>query len=411
MGDVDTARLQALMAASNLDGLLVVEPENFAYFAGAAGFPVTIWRRAGPASVVVASDATMTFVVPHTREQIVREANPQGKVLAHDIWIERIAAEPQPDEGAEQVVARATAGRRVHRPQTYDEARVHELLHTALDDAALLGKRVGVECEFTPALDFERLRRVLNGTQLVDSSDLIRELRIIKTPAEIAAHRLATQLAELGISGSLQGLDEGTVPLDIRLRYAETIYRTVRERRLVDFEFAGTAVNVGPYWDTGDPLRTTRPGDLIQFDCGTQIHGSKSDIGRTFSFGPPTDVQQRIESALLAGFDAGLAELRPGRRFCDVFQAAQQAVRDAGFPSYFRGHVGHSIGSETFGEEWPFFSATEERVLEPGMVVAFEMPYYITGVGAFQNEDNFLITESGHESFNQLPMELTIVGI
>jgi Xaa-Pro aminopeptidase len=128
-----------------------------------------------------------------------------------------------------------------------------------------------------------------------------------------------------------------------------------------------------------------------------------SDIGRTYSYGRASDLARHIETALLAGFEAGRAELRPGRRFSDVFHAAQNAVRVNGIPSYTRGHLGHSIGS-IYIEEWPFISATEHRVLEPGMVIAYELPYYANGVGGFQNEDNVVITADGHESFNALPM-------
>ncbi|MGH2561158.1 MAG: M24 family metallopeptidase, partial [Thermomicrobiales bacterium] len=181
----------------------------------------------------------------------------------------------------------------------------------------------------------------------------------------------------------------------------------VREERIVGFESAGSTVNLGPHlWGAEvDPLRALQPGDLIQFDSGVALSRTMSDIGRTFSYGRAREVPRHIQAALLAGFAAGKAELRPGRRFCDVYHAAQKAVRIHGIPSYARGHLGHSIGS-LYIEEWPFISATEQRELEPGMVVAFEVPYYANGVGGFQNEDDFLITADGHESFNALPMEL-----
>jgi Xaa-Pro aminopeptidase len=168
-----------------------------------------------------------------------------------------------------------------------------------------------------------------------------------------------------------------------------------------------STVNLGPHlWGPEvNPLRTIQSGDLIQFDSVVVLSRTMSDIGRTFSYGRADDVARHIQQALLAGFAAGKAELRPGRRFCDVFHAAQNAVRESGIPSYTRGHLGHSIGS-LYIEEWPFISATEERELEPGMVLAFEVPYYANGIGGFQNEDNVLITTDGHESFNALPMEM-----
>lgn len=407
----DMRRVASLLEAHGIDGLLVVSPENFAYFTGVPGGPATMWRRVGPVAAVVLPDGQITCVVPDAQAGAVARGNPAARVLSHTLWIERVEVDPAWAGTAEELIARATAGRAIVRPEIYDKAVVFDLIRTAVADAGLLGRRVGVELEFAPAADMARLEAVLDGTELVDSSPLIRELRVIKTPREIELLRVSTQLAERGITGALEGLSEQTTALDIFTRYQETVFLVAREERILGVEAARTMVHLGPaLWGTGDPLYQARRGDLIQFDSGVHIRGYESDIGRTFVFGRPTDAQRRIEDALLAGYEAGVAALRPGNRFCDVFHATQEAVRAAGFPSYTRGHVGHSIGGELFGEEWPWLSATEERVLEPGMVIAFEVPYYVNGIGGFQNEDNFLITETGNEPLGRLPMELVVVG-
>jgi len=58
----------------------------------------------------------------------------------------------------------------------------------------------------------------------------------------------------------------------------------------------------------------------------------------------------------------------------------------------------------------PFIAADAEVPLEPNMVLAYEIPFYINGVGAFNLEDQILITERGHESMNHLPRGLVQVG-
>ena len=45
-------------------------------------------------------------------------------------------------------------------------------------------------------------------------------------------------------------------------------------------------------------------------------------------------------------------------------------------------------------------------LLTQGVITKFEVPYYVNGVGGFQNEDDILITETGYETFNSLPMDL-----
>ena len=69
--------------------------------------------------------------------------------------------------------------------------------------------------------------------------------------------------------------------------------------------------------------------------------------------------------------------------------------------------MGAGLGSE----EWPFISADATVVFEPGMVIAFECPWYITGLGGFIIENQVLITEDGHEMMNSLPLDLIQIAI
>jgi Xaa-Pro aminopeptidase len=151
-----------------------------------------------------------------------------------------------------------------------------------------------------------------------------------------------------------------------------------------------------------------RPGDQIMFDCGASIHGFHSDIGRTFVYARATDAQKRIQSALVRAHDAALAKVRPGNRLCDVFQAGMEAMHAAGFETYRRGHLGHSIGLDAL-EETPVIGAAETRVLEPGMVLAVELPWYIDGVGGFQCENVIHVTETGFEDLNTSTRELVVI--
>jgi Xaa-Pro aminopeptidase len=74
------------------------------------------------------------------------------------------------------------------------------------------------------------------------------------------------------------------------------------------------------------------------------------------------------------------------------------AVRESGFPSYARGHFGHGLGASIWSEEWPYTAADSEVVLEAGMVMAFETPWYVDGIGGVIIEDMLLITEDGAET-------------
>lgn len=51
-----------------------------------------------------------------------------------------------------------------------------------------------------------------------------------------------------------------------------------------------------------------------------------------------------------------------------------------------------------------------DAVLEPGMVIDFETPFYVGGVGGFIIEDQLLVTETGRETMNTLPYDLLEIG-
>jgi len=72
-------------------------------------------------------------------------------------------------------------------------------------------------------------------------------------------------------------------------------------------------------------------------------------------------------------------------------------VWKAGYTSYQRGHLGHSMGCSLSTEEYPFIAAANPGVFEPGMVFCLETPYYSRKLGGFNIEDEILITENGIE--------------
>ena len=66
--------------------------------------------------------------------------------------------------------------------------------------------------------------------------------------------------------------------------------------------------------------------------------------------------------------------------------------------------MGHGIGLD--GYEVPALTASSTDVLQPGMVMCIETPYYELGLGGFQVEDTVRVSETGVESFMTLPREL-----
>ena len=105
-----------------------------------------------------------------------------------------------------------------------------------------------------------------------------------------------------------------------------------------------------------------------------------------------------------------MATIAPGVPLRQAHRAATQAQHDAGPVGFTRGHLGHGLGHSLFSEQWPFIAADTDVPFEPEMVMAFEIPLYVTGVGGFNLKDQFRVTADGHAGMNTLPRSLAILG-
>lgn len=148
-------------------------------------------------------------------------------------------------------------------------------------------------------------------------------------------------------------------------------------------------------------------GDLIRTEMGCTFHHYWSDTGRTAVLGFPSDRQRKLHAALLAGHRAALDALRVGTAASAVFDAAVRAVRAAGFSGYERPHVGHGIGLQLY--DVPTLSPSDHTVMEAGMVINVEIPYYELGFGSMQIEDTLLVTDRQPLLLSDAPRELRVL--
>lgn len=417
MADVDVSRARALMAAGGLDGLIVVKPENVQYVSGVHPGPASwLWRRAGPAIVLLpADDALMpAAVIPDTQEIAFRQGSDIRDLRTHPLWIEiddvsGLLTADRPIEDTIRIAAQRRPKPAV-RPGTYDLDHCLRLLAALVGERGLERGRLGIELDFIAANDLRAFQAHLPNATLVDSSRVFAELRAIKNAREIAALRLGAELTEAGIRHAVAHLAPGMPAAAVALAYRAGVIAAASERRLTSLEATWDIISVGPQpWGRGMTTAQVEEGALLKFDVGCTVAGLEADMGRTFVFGRARAEQRRIQDGLLQAHDAARAVMRPGIPIGEVFRAALEGMRRAGFPTYTRGHFGHSLGSDYGHEEWPYIEAAERRALEPGMVFALETPYYIDGLGGFITEDQILITPEGHENMSTLPRDLVEV--
>jgi Xaa-Pro aminopeptidase len=121
------------------------------------------------------------------------------------------------------------------------------------------------------------------------------------------------------------------------------------------------------------------------------------------------DRQERMAGAIAAGAEAAHGAIRPGARPDDVVETVLAAIRGSGIPDFPGSNAwGHGIGLGL--NEAPRVRPGSPTLLEPGMVLCFETPYFELGWGGLQAEDTYLVTEDGCDLLTHAPRTIWLLG-
>jgi Xaa-Pro aminopeptidase len=395
-------RISDAIARHELDLLLAITPENAGYLAGQSNFIATHWRIPGIYSVAVG---------PVGRKAVVSgdfgvdpATTPPFTHFPYRSWTESVDIRAILGDS---VASRVTAARTesITRPAQFDLDDVYDHVAEAVRAITPNPRRIGIDLLEVDAASAQRIRQRLPETELIDATTILDDLRALKDPDEIAHLRLAGELTEIGISGAIDRLQPGMSETAVNSAYQVAVHeRVIADRRFALFRQAEGLANIGI---GADSPRAVAPGQTIKFDMQVDIAGYHSDIGRTVALDPTAD-QRAVYAALREALARLQEQVRPGTTFAGLYAAGTDAMRAAGFRTYTRGHLGHSVGLTQRFEEPPFIAPGEERPLVAGMMIAIELPYYLYGVGAFQLERMLLVTSDGHEAIDQLPFELEL---
>ncbi|SDC10186.1 M24 family metallopeptidase [Actinokineospora iranica] len=273
--------------------------------------------------------------------------------------------------------------------------------------AGLLGGagRVAVG-DMLPALHVLALRAALPAAEQVLAGPVLRELRMRKDAAEIAALRAAGAAIDRVHARMGEWLRPGRTEAEVAEDIAAAIVAEGHAR--AEFVIVGSGPNgASPHHEVSD--RVLAEGDVVVIDIGGPTPaGYNSDSTRTYALGEPRDADvAESYAALLAAQRAAVAAVRPGVTAEQVDAAARQVLADAGLADRFIHRTGHGIGLDV--HEHPYIVAGNDLVLEPGMAFSVEPGVYLPGRWGARIEDIVVVTEDGAESVNARPRELVVL--
>ncbi|MEO3778408.1 Xaa-Pro peptidase family protein [Micromonospora sp. B11E3] len=236
------------------------------------------------------------------------------------------------------------------------------------------------------------------------AGDVLRELRIRKSPAEVAALAEAGAAIDAVHARMGEWLRRGRTEAEVATDIAVAI--RVAGHVTVDFVIVAAGPNgASPHHGTSD--RPIGVGEPVVVDIGgTMPSGYRSDSTRTYVAGGPAPAEFTDYYAVLhAAQRAAVAAVRPGVTAEAVDAAARDLIAGAGWGPAFLHRTGHGIGLD--GHEDPYVVAGNSRPLEPGMAFSIEPGIYLAGRHGARIEDIVVCTADGVTRLNTTPTELT----
>jgi Xaa-Pro dipeptidase len=251
----------------------------------------------------------------------------------------------------------------------------------------------------------DRLLQQLPGVRIVSANPVVRALRMIKTPHEIALMQAANDITQRAMRHAWRGARAGMTPRDFG-----KLVDTATVALGGSPEFALVLIGEASAYPHGSGKpQVLKRGDVVLMDCGCSVHGYESDISRTFAFGAPTAEQRKVFDQVRRGQQIAFAAARIGVPAGAVDEAVRRAYESWGYgPGYklpgLSHRTGHGIGME--GHEPVNLVRGEKTPLAAGMCFSNEPGIYIPGKFGVRLEDCFYMTAAGPKFFSQPPSSI-----
>ena len=348
------ARLEAAnraMHINNLDAILLASEAEVRYF---TGFRTQFWQSpTRPWFVILRRDQTPLAIIPEIGAELMARSD-----------IAEIEAWPAP------------------RP--HDDGL--SLLKDRLANYQRLGVLMGHETTFRmPLNDVFELRAALHA-EWIDATDIIRDLRMVKSKREIAYILQICRIASQGFARVPEIANAGQSLSSVFREFK----RMLLELGADDVPYLVGGVDHPSYDDVISPPddRPLSNGQILMLDTGATLNGYFCDFDRNYAVGTPTASAQRAHTKLYDATDAAMEIARPGVRACDLFAAMAKSMDTQNSDV---GRFGHGLGMQL--TEWPSLAAWDETIIRENMVLNLEPSIDVDGGGIMVTEENILVTD------------------
>lgn len=270
-----------------------------------------------------------------------------------------------------------------------------ELLVEILKEKDLDRGRIGIELNYIPACDFQKLRGMVPKVDFVECAHLFEEKYAIKNENQIRILKKVAAAAEKAIKEGFETIRPGMNEHDLARIMMNRFYSEGGDGIRILIVGSGERSS---YPNVGPSDRVIRKGDLIRIDFLGLSDYFMSDVCRTGIVGTPTEKQRQTWHQLVETKDETLRVLKPGVRAFQIYDAYLKIWTRLGLrPIRF---IGHGLGLSA--HERPLLNDFDKLVLQEGMVICIEPLLLVPGIEGYHVEDEVLITRDGYEILTSL---------
>jgi Xaa-Pro dipeptidase len=368
------ARTIGLMQKRKLDGLLIFRQESMYYLTGYDTFGYVFFQ-----CLYLGADGKMFLL---TRAPDLLQARHTSMIDDIRVWVDAPDANPSQE------------------------------LRAMLQRMGLSGKTLGVEYESygLTARNGMRLNAALEDfCDLIDASDLVSRLRLVKSPAEIAYVRKAAELADQSLEEAHRLAGPGVNEGDILAAMQAAVFRGGGDDPANETIIGSGKDALLCRYFTG--RRTLDPVDQLTLEFAGVYRHYHACLMRTVPIGKAPPAQVEMHKVSVEALEACRAALKPGRPIGEVFDAYARVCDAHGHKKNRMNATGYSLGT-TFAPnwmDWPMFYHANPELAAPGQVFFIHIIIFDADKGiAMTNGHTVLVNEKGCEPLSRMSTDLVI---
>ncbi len=251
------------------------------------------------------------------------------------------------------------------------------------------------------------------GCRVVDGTGIVRELRGIKSPQELAYVETAARIADIGMNAAIRSIRPGITELDV---YAEIIYAMAR----AGGENPGITLPVvsGPKSACLHALASRRkimPGEIVNIDICGVYNRYHYNMARTFSMGSPHPEVAKVMETSAHSMSLLRELVKPGLKPADLLSRMIGYYKQEGIWEDRLWVGGYELGI-AFPPDWVGEFVYEpgldlgDKTFEPGMVINYESNFYLPeAAGMSILIDSVIFKQDRAQIVSRVPHDLCVI--